>query len=218
MIALITVFLLIVNQMDIHLVQNRRENCHHDHISFNVKGNRIRVFSVCVVLKAHDIWGAIEGPPRYHGVGGFQGSPHLGPHDASLWGGYTSESSSFPAKILQYLPRQDTAIISVPRQDTAIISVSQTRYCYHFSSQTRYCYHFSSQTRYCYNFSSQTRYCYHFSFPDKILLSFQFPRQDTAIISVPRQDTAIISVSQTRYCYHFSFPDKILLSFQFPDK
>merc|ERR1719154_954977 len=183
MIALITVFLLIVNQMDIHLVQNRRENCHHDHIPFNVKGNRIRVFSVCVVLKAHDIWGAIEGPPRYHGVWGFQGSPHLGPHDASLWGGYTSESSSFPAKILlsfQFpdkillsfqFPRQDTAIISVPRQDTAIISVSQTRYCYHFS------------------------------FPDKILLSFQFPRQDTAIISVPRQDTAIISVSQTRYCY-----------------
>merc|ERR1719154_411927 len=196
MIALITVFLLIVNQMDIHLVQNRRENCHHDHIPFNVKGNRIRVFSVCVVLKAHDIWGAIEGPPRYHGVGGFQGSPHLGPHDASLWGGYPSESICFPAKILQYLPRQDTAIISVPRQDTAIISVSQTRYCYHFSSQTRY--------------------CYHFSFPDKILLSFQFPRQDTAIISVSQTRYCYHFSSQTRYCYHFSFPDKILLSFQFP--
>ena len=28
------------------LVQNRKENCHHDHIPFNVKGNRNIVFSV----------------------------------------------------------------------------------------------------------------------------------------------------------------------------
>ena len=34
-----TVFLLILNQMEIHLVQNRMENCHHEHISFNMKGN-----------------------------------------------------------------------------------------------------------------------------------------------------------------------------------
>ena len=25
--------------------ENRKENCHHDHIPFNLKGNRIRVFS-----------------------------------------------------------------------------------------------------------------------------------------------------------------------------
>ena len=33
----VTVFLWILNQMEIHLVQNRRENCDHDHIPFNVK-------------------------------------------------------------------------------------------------------------------------------------------------------------------------------------
>ena len=30
--------------MEFHLVQNRKENCHHDHIPLNVKGNI--VFSV----------------------------------------------------------------------------------------------------------------------------------------------------------------------------
>ena len=38
-IIVVTVFLLILNQMEFHLVQNRKENCHHDHIPFNVKGN-----------------------------------------------------------------------------------------------------------------------------------------------------------------------------------
>ena len=28
-----------MDQMDIYLVQNSMENCHHDHISFNMKGN-----------------------------------------------------------------------------------------------------------------------------------------------------------------------------------
>ena len=32
--------------MEFHLVQNRKENCHRDHISFNVKGNGNIVFSV----------------------------------------------------------------------------------------------------------------------------------------------------------------------------
>ena len=41
-----TVFLSILNQMEIHLVQNRKENCYHDHITFNVKGNENTVFSV----------------------------------------------------------------------------------------------------------------------------------------------------------------------------
>ena len=35
-----------LNQMDFNLVQNRKENCHHDHIPFNVKGNGNIVFSV----------------------------------------------------------------------------------------------------------------------------------------------------------------------------
>ena len=34
----VTVFLSISNQMEFHLVQNRKENCHHDQIPFNVKG------------------------------------------------------------------------------------------------------------------------------------------------------------------------------------
>ena len=42
----VTVFISILNQMVFHLVQNRKENCHHDHIPFNVKGNRNKVFSV----------------------------------------------------------------------------------------------------------------------------------------------------------------------------
>ena len=33
----VTVFLSILNQMEIQLAQNRKENCHHDHIPFEVK-------------------------------------------------------------------------------------------------------------------------------------------------------------------------------------
>ena len=43
---IVTVFFSIVNQMEFHLVQNRKENCQHDHISFNVKGNGDIVFSM----------------------------------------------------------------------------------------------------------------------------------------------------------------------------
>ena len=42
----VTVFLSILNQMEIHLIQNRKENSHQDYIPFNVKGNEIGVFSV----------------------------------------------------------------------------------------------------------------------------------------------------------------------------
>ena len=41
----VTVFLSILNQMELHLVQNRKENCYHDHIPFNVKGIGNIVFS-----------------------------------------------------------------------------------------------------------------------------------------------------------------------------
>ena len=44
--VLFKLFLSILNQMEFHLVQNRKENCHHDHIPFNVKGNGNIVFSV----------------------------------------------------------------------------------------------------------------------------------------------------------------------------
>ena len=35
-----------LNQMEFNLVQNRTENCHHDHIQFNAKGNGNIIFSV----------------------------------------------------------------------------------------------------------------------------------------------------------------------------
>ena len=42
----VTVFIVILNQMELHLVQNRNENCHHNHIPFNVTGNGNLAFSV----------------------------------------------------------------------------------------------------------------------------------------------------------------------------
>ena len=36
---LVTVFLSILNEMELHLVQYQKENRHHDHIPFNLKGN-----------------------------------------------------------------------------------------------------------------------------------------------------------------------------------
>ena len=42
----VIVFLSILNQMEFHLIQNWKENCHHDYIPFNLKGNGILVFSV----------------------------------------------------------------------------------------------------------------------------------------------------------------------------
>ena len=43
----VTVFLSILNKMEFHMVQNRKENCHHDRIQISVKGNGNLVFSVC---------------------------------------------------------------------------------------------------------------------------------------------------------------------------
>ena len=43
---MMAVFLSIFNHMEIHLTQNWKENCLHDHIPFNLKGNGILVFSV----------------------------------------------------------------------------------------------------------------------------------------------------------------------------
>ena len=41
-------FLSFLNQMEFHLVQNRKENCPHDHIPFNMEGNENIVFSVYI--------------------------------------------------------------------------------------------------------------------------------------------------------------------------
>ena len=42
----VTVFLSISNQMEFHLVWNRKENCQHGHIPFNMKGNGNSFISV----------------------------------------------------------------------------------------------------------------------------------------------------------------------------
>ena len=46
----VTVFLFNFERTEFYLVQNRKENCHHDHIPFNVKGNENLVFSVQVLM------------------------------------------------------------------------------------------------------------------------------------------------------------------------
>ena len=43
---MVTVFLWILNQIEFNLVHNRKGNCHHDLIPFNVKGIGSIVFSV----------------------------------------------------------------------------------------------------------------------------------------------------------------------------
>ena len=35
---MVTDFILIINQMEFHLIQNLKKNCHHDYIPFNLKG------------------------------------------------------------------------------------------------------------------------------------------------------------------------------------
>ena len=42
----VIVFLTILNQMEFHLIQNRKETFPHDQIPFNLKGNRNIMFSV----------------------------------------------------------------------------------------------------------------------------------------------------------------------------
>ena len=48
-----TVFLSILNQMEFYLVQNLKENCHHDHIPFNLKGKGNVVFLVYTRTRSH---------------------------------------------------------------------------------------------------------------------------------------------------------------------
>ena len=49
-----------LNQIEFHLVQNRKENCHHDQIPFNLKGNGNIVFSVFSVFLAWPLWTEID--------------------------------------------------------------------------------------------------------------------------------------------------------------
>ena len=57
-----TVFPSILNQIEFHLVQNRKENCHHDHIPFNVKGIGSIFFSAYTGTPLSEA--AIGGPIR----------------------------------------------------------------------------------------------------------------------------------------------------------
>ena len=41
-----------MDQMEFHLFQNQKENSHHDHIPFNLKGNGNQVLSVSVVTES----------------------------------------------------------------------------------------------------------------------------------------------------------------------
>ena len=66
-ILVVTVFFSILNQIEIHLAQNRKENCHHDHIPFKMKGNGNIVFSV---------YGT-----AIHGTEGLKGALNLAPRD-----------------------------------------------------------------------------------------------------------------------------------------
>ena len=52
---LVTVFLSILNQMEIYLIQNRIENCHHDHIPFNMKEKGNIVFSEYIKGKTFEV-------------------------------------------------------------------------------------------------------------------------------------------------------------------
>ena len=49
-----TVFLSILNQMEFHLVQNRKENRHHDHIPFTLNENIVFSVQVLAVTPAAD--------------------------------------------------------------------------------------------------------------------------------------------------------------------
>ena len=61
---LVTVFLSILNQMEIHLVQNRKENCPHDHTPVNVKGIGSIVVSVQNLIMSS------SGADKKRGLGG----------------------------------------------------------------------------------------------------------------------------------------------------
>ena len=74
----VTFFLSILNQMEFHMVQNRKENCHHDDIPFNVKGNSNIVFSVQNGKPTPIRRAAVReaGVSRHHG-GPIEGAPPL---------------------------------------------------------------------------------------------------------------------------------------------
>ena len=95
----VTVFLSNLNQMEIHLVQNRKENCHHDHIPFNLKRNGILVFSVwgnsttirCTAVREMVFFGIMESllkssetmqRSRHYGIKRLKWDPQFIPHYA----------------------------------------------------------------------------------------------------------------------------------------
>ena len=84
----VTVFLSILNQMEVHLVQNRKENCHHDHIPFNMKGNGNIVFPA--YLRAPLLNPSMRYCREFRGVSGPR------ERDASLSDSCAQDRCSFP--------------------------------------------------------------------------------------------------------------------------
>ena len=84
-----------LNQIEFHLVQNRKENCHHDQIPFNLKGNGNIVFSVQTAettpnrrtfFRGNGASWHHEGRPeisqtsQHYGIEGFKRGTQLGTH------------------------------------------------------------------------------------------------------------------------------------------
>ena len=85
-------------------VQNRKENCHYDHIPFNFKGNRIRVFSVNPTLaktrafrEPGIMWAQLRAIPetQHYRITGLRRETQIEsietPRDSNPSGSYTSD-------------------------------------------------------------------------------------------------------------------------------
>ena len=62
----VTVFFLITDQKEFHLVNNQREHCHYDHIPFNLKGISNLHLSVPGSNYLR-LWNFVDRPSERHG-------------------------------------------------------------------------------------------------------------------------------------------------------
>ena len=60
------VFQSIMNQIEFYFVQNRKENCHHDHTSLSYNGNGNLVFSVYSCMPERRELRPLLKPADYH--------------------------------------------------------------------------------------------------------------------------------------------------------
>ena len=93
----VIVLLSILNQIEINLVQNRKENCHHDNIPFNLRGNGILVFSVYASFIFGNISGQAPGSPSGRPPSGAVNSdPRAAPYPAPAPKGGGAPASTAP--------------------------------------------------------------------------------------------------------------------------